>query len=331
MTASANSPGKQGAPKGGAAASGAERMDEKMHGGSGAHSAHEHEHGHEREQYFLRFPLPDRIEHIITMFSFIVLASTGLPQMFFEWAPARSVIGLVGGIETVRTIHRWAALVLILGSIWHIAAMGYKIYVQGVRLEMLPGWNDVKEAVHQLAYNFRLVKDRPKMGKYNFTEKAEYWALIWGTVVMMVTGYMLWNPIATTNFLPGQVIPIALTAHGLEAVLAVLSILTWHMYHVHLRRFNKSMFSGYLSREEMEHEHARELEKIEKGLIPPLAGDELRRRRARLYVPVAGAITVFLFLATFYFLTFEETAIITVPTPEPELAQPLISETPQTP
>jgi hypothetical protein len=146
----------------------------------------------------------------------------------------------------------------------------------------------------------------------------------------MVTGYMLWNPIATTNILPGQAIPIALTAHGLEAVLAVLSILTWHMYHVHLKRFNKSMFTGYLSREEMEEEHTRELELIESGKIPPLATDEARRRRARLYVPVAGAITVFLFLATFYFLTFEQTAITTVPTPEPEISQPLTPAPPQT-
>jgi cytochrome b subunit of formate dehydrogenase len=241
----------------------------------------------------------------------------------------------MGGIETVRIIHRWAALVLILGSIWHIAVMGYKVYVKRVRLTMLPGWNDVKEAVHMLGYNFRLVKEPPRMGKFNFTEKAEYWALVWGTVVMMVTGYMLWNPIATTNILPGQVIPIALTAHGLEAVLAVLSILTWHMYHVHLKRFNKSMFTGYISREEMEEEHQRELELIEKGKVPPLPVDEARRRRARLYVPVAGVITAFLFLATFYFLTFEETAITTVPTPEPTpapvIAQPLIPEPPQMP
>ncbi|MCZ7666212.1 MAG: hypothetical protein M5U34_02700 [Chloroflexi bacterium] len=59
-------------------------------------------------------------------------------------------------------------------------------------------------------------------------KKIEYWAVIWGTAVMILTGFTLWNPIAITQFLPGQFIPAAKTAHSAEALLAVLSIVVWH-------------------------------------------------------------------------------------------------------
>ncbi len=284
----------------------------------------------ELDEHILRFPAADRIEHIITITSFTVLAVTGLPQMYSTWPIMLAAIQGMGGIETIRIIHRVAAVVLILASIWHIAAMGYKVYVTRVRLTMLPGWKDVVDAVQGLGYNFRILKKPPRMGKFNYMEKAEYWALIWGTVVMMVTGYMLWNPIATTRLLPGAVIPVARMAHGLEAVLAVLSILTWHMYHVHLKRFNKSMFSGYISREEMEEEHQIELELHDEGKAKPLARNkENMRRRARRYVPIAGVITAMLFLATFYFLTFEQTAITTIPPSDASISVPLTPTPPQ--
>ena len=280
------------------------------------------------EQTYLRFPLGDRIEHIIMIVSFTTLAITGLPQKYSAWPLMQSMIGIMGGIETIRIIHRASAMVMIMASIYHLVVMTYKVFVLRVRMTMLPGWKDVVDAVQALGYNFRILKKPPHMGKYNYAEKAEYWALVWGTVVMMVTGYMLWNPIATTRFLPGEFIPVARTAHGLEAVLAVLSILTWHMYHVHIKRFNRSMFTGYMGREEMEEEHGQELEHIDRGTLGVPPNQERVRKRARVFVPVAAVITLFLFAATFYFLTFEQTAITTIPTPETGLSVPL-TPTPQ--
>ncbi len=268
------------------------------------------------EPTYHRWSVSDRIEHILMIGSFTALAVTGLPQKYARVPLMQDFIGLMGGIETVRIIHRWAAIIMILASIYHLAAMGYKVFVQRVRFTMLPGWKDVVDAVQALGYNLRILKTPPRMGKFTFAEKAEYWALVWGTVVMIVTGYMLWNPIATTNIFPGQIIPVARTAHGLEAVLAVLSILTWHAYHVHIKRFNKSMFTGYISHEEMEEEHPIELEHIERQTLGVPPDRERVRKRARLYVPIAAVITLFLFAATFFFLTFEETAITTIPTPE---------------
>jgi thiosulfate reductase cytochrome b subunit len=222
------------------------------------------------------------------------------------------MINLMGGVEPVRIIHRVAAIVLMAGTIYHALAVVYKISVKRVRMTMLPGWQDVKDATQTLVYNLGFKKDPIKMHRYTFGEKAEYWAVVWGTVIMVITGFMLWNPIITTNFLPGQFIPAAKAAHGAEAVLAVLSIVTWHFYNVHLKVFNKSMFTGRISRHEMEHEHALELAEFEVGRTTLEPDPAALQRRKRIFYPVATIITLVLVISLYIFVTLENTAIETV-------------------
>ncbi len=214
----------------------------------------------EKRESYVRFSLAQRIEHIVLILSFSTLAVTGLVQKFADSSISVAIITFLGGIETTRLIHRAASVVFVVESIYHLAVIGYKLYVQRKQASMLPGLKDLQDAAFQFLYNLGLRRERPKMGRYNFTEKAEYWAMVWGLVLMAVTGFMMWNPIATANILPGQVIPAAKVAHGAEAVLAVLAIFLWHFYHVHIKVFNKSMFTGKLSRHEMEEEHGEELE-----------------------------------------------------------------------
>ena len=195
---------------------------------------------------------------------------------------ASGAIGLMGGIELTPDPPR-RAILLMLTTIYHGGAVTYRIFVKRVRLTMMPGLQDVKDGLQAMGYNMGLVKSPPRMGRYNFGEKVEYWAVIWGTAIMVITGFMLWNPIATTKFLPGQAIPAAKAAHGAEAVLAALSIITWHAYHVHLKWFNKSMFTGSLTHEQMEEEHALELEEIEAGVEEPPISPAVMRRRLMVF------------------------------------------------
>jgi formate dehydrogenase gamma subunit len=271
---------------------------------------------------YARFTLDQRIEHFFLLTSFTILSITGIPQMYVSQPWAIWMIDGMGGIELVRLIHRGAAVVLMLATIYHGGIVTYKVFVSRVRLSMLPSWQDVVDGVQALGYNFGLAKRKPAMGRYNFGEKVEYWAVIWGTVVMVITGFMLWNPIATTNFLPGEVIPAAKAAHGGEALLAVLSIVTWHAYHVHVKSFNKAMFTGRISRHEMEEEHALELAEIEAGITdPPVAPDALRRRQ-RIFYPVAAVISVTLLTGLYFFVTFEQTSITTIPRQQVEVFVP---------
>jgi len=263
--------------------------------------------------YYERFSLTQRIEHVVMLSSFTTLAVTGLPQKYALNSVSQFIIRLLGGIDGTRNIHHVAAIVLILVSIYHILMLGYDLYVKRVRMSMLPTVQDGKNALQAFLYNLGFAKHRPQSGRFGFEEKAEYWALIWGTVVMAITGFFMWNPIATTQILPGQVIPAAKAAHGAEAVLAVLAILVWHFYGVHVKFFNKAMWTGKLSEEEMLHEHPLELADIKAGSAQLTVDPAQLKKRRRIYYPVAGVLAVILLLGVYAFATMETTAIVTVP------------------
>ncbi len=267
---------------------------------------------HTPARSYRRFTRSQRIEHLLTLGSFVVLAVTGLPQKYAGADWAKTMIAVMGGIESVRIIHRVAATVLMLETVYHVLALGYRLLVQRVRLTMLPGLGDAKEGLAAFMYNLGLRRDPPQAGRFSFGEKFEYWALVWGTVVMVITGFMLWNPIATTSLLPGQFIPAAKAAHGGEALLAVLSIIIWHMYHVHIRSFNKSMFTGKMSEHEMLEEHPRELADIKAGIADRPQDPAQVRRRQQRYLPVAGILAAGLLFTIYQFVTFEQTALATV-------------------
>lgn len=261
---------------------------------------------------YLRFTLSDRFEHWLQMASFTVLAVTGLVQKFAENNLSEFLIAGMGGIETVRLIHRVAAVFLMVGVVYHIGAVGYKLYVLNRRPSILLSWEDFQDAWNTLLYNLGRRERKPQFDRYSFDEKFEYWAFVWGTVVMVITGFMLWNPIAAAEIFPGQFIPAAKAAHGGEALLAVLAIIVWHMYHVHVRHFNRSMFTGYLTEEEMLEDHPRELADIKAGIRPRPVDPELVQARRRRYVPAFGVVALALLAGIFTFVTFEETAIETI-------------------
>ena len=265
------------------------------------------------QKEYARFTAGQRFEHIIILVTFTGLALTGLPQKFSDQAWAQTVIQVMGGIESIRIVHRIFATVLMAEAIYHGGIISYKLFVLGRRATMIPGIRDLRDVFQWIAFNLGLRKSHPYLPRYNFGEKAEYLALVWGTIIMVVTGFMLWNPIATTSVLPGEVIPAARVAHGAEAILAVLAIIVWHMYNVHVRRFNRSMFTGKISREAMEEEHAEELEAIEKQEFPPEPPPEVIAIRKRRFWPYATVMTILLVGGLIWFVSFEQTAIPTIP------------------
>ncbi|HRI57513.1 MAG TPA: hypothetical protein PK170_10495, partial [Anaerolineae bacterium] len=280
---------------------------------------------------YLRFLVSDRVLHFLLLISFTMLAITGLVQKYSDAGISVAIIQALGGIEQTRVIHHTFAVILIMTSIAHAVQVGYRLYVQRKAMSMMPTLGDVTDFVAAIKYNIGLSKQRPHFPRFNFMEKIEYWAVVWGTILMTITGYVLWNPVLTTQFLPGEVVPAAKIAHGMEAVLAVLSIITWHFYFVHLKLFNKSMFTGYLTEEQMEEEHPQELAKKRQGKGWRAPAPEVRYRRLKLYAPLATLFVLVSVLATWRWLTAETTAITTVPRAaiEEQAYQPLLP-TPRT-
>jgi formate dehydrogenase gamma subunit len=264
---------------------------------------------------YQRFSTSDRVQHVVMLVSFLVLTVTGLPQKFIYLNShyLDDLIELMGGLETVRVVHRWAATVLMLVTAYHLLAVAHRLLVRRVSLSMLPRYQDVVDALQAVRYNLGWAAARPRMGRFTWEEKLEYWSLIWGTIVMIATGFMLWNPVATARFLPGEFIPAAQVVHGGEALLAILAVLVWHVYAVHLRQFNRSMFTGDMSEAEMEHEHPLELERIKAGQAEPALDPAKLARRQKLFLPIAGIVAVLLLAGIYWFVTFEQTAITTLP------------------
>jgi formate dehydrogenase gamma subunit len=283
------------------------------------------ESGHE----YPRFRLMARIEHMTLLVSFTILCLTGLPQKFPFSPLSQWLIEIMGGIEAVRLIHRWAAIVLILGTVYHLLTSAYRLFVKHEDMRMLPDLKDGLDMRDTVAYNLGLIDEPPKMRKFNFGEKFEYWAVVWGTAVMILTGFILWNPIAATQFIPGNLIPVALEAHGWEAVLAAVSIVIWHLYNVLVKHRNLSMFTGTLSHKIMEEEHALELERLDAGgapwkVVPP----QILARRRRIYFAVASVVTVLALALVIWMFTFEDTAIIVEPAATRDVFVPLATPSP---
>jgi cytochrome b subunit of formate dehydrogenase len=196
---------------------------------------------------------------------------------------------------------------------YHFVAVAYKVFVLRVRWTMFPRVNDVLDALDVVRYNLGLTKEHPKLDRFNFAEKFEYWAFVWGAFLMGATGYIMWNPINALRFVSGDVIPAAKAAHGAEAILAALAILIWHFYNVHIKMFNKSMFTGKMNEHQMEEEHGYELQRIAEGRADKRPDSETIKRRERVFIPIAVVASVLMLVMIYFFVTYEETALTTVP------------------
>lgn len=265
-----------------------------------------------QSQTYERFPVWRRIEHFTMLLSFSTLGLTGLPQKYPGSTMGVAVLNFLGGIENLRNIHHIAAIIMMFGTAWHILVMGYSVFVMHDKMSMLPSLQDAKDGLQALFYNIGFAKEYPKMGRYTFEEKMEYWAFVWGAGVMGATGFLMWNPVTATQYLPGELVPAAKAAHGGEAVLAVLAIIIWHMYGVHIKRFNKAMFTGQQTEAEMLHEHPLELAEIKAGTANRRPDAATIRKRQMIYFPIAAFLTLGMLAGIFGFINAEETALTTI-------------------
>ncbi|MBI5934803.1 MAG: cytochrome b/b6 domain-containing protein [Chloroflexi bacterium] len=212
---------------------------------------------------FVRFDKQERLQHQILIGSFTALGFTGLMQSFsrFEFI-AWIINSLLGGIETLRVIHHLAAMVFAAQAIYHAVQIFNLWFIRRELGSMWPRWSDVKDLAAMLKFDLNLGRERPQFDRFSYEEKVEYWALLWGTVIMGITGLFQWFPLIITSILPGVSIPIARTIHAWEALLAVLAILTWHIYHTVIKERNQSIFTGVMSEEEMQELHPLEYRRI---------------------------------------------------------------------
>jgi len=197
--------------------------------------------------------------------SFFVLVYTGFALKFpdtwlFAW-----IVALEKGYAWRSWIHRGAALVMVFACLWHLAYLPTR-RGRAYLFDMFPRYQDVREFLQNVGYLLGLRREPPAFDRFSYIEKAEYWALVWGSVVMAVTGFMLWFENWTLRFLAKWVLDLATLVHYYEAWLATLAILVWHVYYVifnpDVYPMNWTWLTGKVSEDTLRHEHPREYERL---------------------------------------------------------------------
>jgi cytochrome b subunit of formate dehydrogenase len=232
---------------------------------------------------YLRMTLDERLQHGVLLVSFFALVITGFMLKFPDAWWVVFIRQLSGKIFDIRSVtHRVAGVVLISASLYHVC---YVLFVpRGKQLirDLVPKIQDVRDVAAVAWYNLGISKTKPKFGRFSYVEKAEYWALVWGVIVMGGTGVIMWFD----NFFMGTITKlgwdIAQTVHYYEAWLATLAIFVWHIYYVIFNPnsypMNLAWWKGTLTEEEMAEEHALELEEMQVTQLTQHAEEEFEEK-----------------------------------------------------
>ena len=172
----------------------------------------------------------ERFQHAVLVLSFFTLVWTGFALKYPDQWWARPLLLLEGRTSLRSVIHRIAACVFIAISITHVVSLIANRRLREHWKDMLPNARDPREALSNFAYNLGLGKNPPGRSAHSYIEKAEYWAVVWGAIVMAASGLMLWANNLVLKLLPKAWLDIATSVHFYEALLATLAIVVWHFY-----------------------------------------------------------------------------------------------------
>ena len=204
-----------------------------------------------------------RWQHLILLTSFIILVITGFALKF----PNSWIAAVLGNGERLRSItHRIAGVILIAAGIYHVFYLIVTREGRKLIWDLAPRPKDAFDVWATMRYYLGLGGDRPQYARFNYAEKAEYWALVWGTALMAVTGIMLWAKVWVGNLLARWWVDVATSIHFYEAILATLAIIVWHFYQVFLDPdvypMNWAWWDGKMPVEHYRHEHALDKESL---------------------------------------------------------------------
>ena len=213
------------------------------------------------ERPIVRMTAAQRWQHFVLAVSFIVLALTGFALKF----PDSWLAKVLGSSEPFRRwTHRVAGIIMLLVGAYHLVYLLTTRDGRKLVADLFPVKKDVLDAWQAVRYLTGWSSHKPQVGRFGYAEKMEYWAVVWGTIIMGATGLAIWFKIDVTRFFPRWIVAVATTIHYYEAVLACLAIIVWHFYHVifdpEIYPLNTACLDGRISEEFQTHEHPLEPE-----------------------------------------------------------------------
>jgi len=222
---------------------------------------------HVAHRLYLRMTAHERVQHGVLVISFLLLVVTGFMLTYPE---AWWVVGIrnvsARTFELRGWIHRLAGVVMLVGGAWHVCYLAFTKPGRSLFRDLFPAWRDLTDPFGVLRYNLGLSATKPAFGRFSYIEKAEYWALVWGTLLMGATGAILWFENTSIGMFSKLGFDISRTIHFYEAILATLAIIVWHFYFVifnpDIYPMNLAWLTGRMSELEMLEEHPAELARL---------------------------------------------------------------------
>ncbi|HVP39779.1 MAG TPA: cytochrome b/b6 domain-containing protein [Candidatus Saccharimonadales bacterium] len=208
------------------------------------------------EQY-VRMNLNFRIAHWLVVVSFPTLIVSGFALKYPDSWWARPILSWEHSFPLRGTVHRVAAVILVSSILYHVLHLLASRRDRVILKQMLPRLRDASDGMAMIRHNLGLSGERPRFGMFSFAEKAEYLAFVWGSVVMLGSGLILWFNDWALRLLPKWVSDAATALHFYEAWLATLAILIWHLYMVvfdpDVYPMDKAWITGNASADHLRH------------------------------------------------------------------------------
>ncbi|HLE13059.1 MAG: hypothetical protein A2504_07375 [Bdellovibrionales bacterium RIFOXYD12_FULL_39_22] len=213
-----------------------------------------------------RFSLIRRIEHILIILAFLILAITGMPQKFYETAWLGDLMDLIGGLDRARTIHHLTGILFSIQLMLHLLYIVIGIALKKISLSLLPRMQDWRDLSSSIKYYFGYKKTPPQYDTFDYKQKFEYVSILSAAIIMSISGIVLLAPVFATTFFSGQIVPAARIAHSNEALLAILLILIWHIYGAHFAPetfpMDKTIFTGLINKDDLKAKHPLEYNRL---------------------------------------------------------------------
>ncbi len=207
----------------------------------------------------LRLDRTQLVQHLLLGLSFIGLVITGFALRHPDawWVSALSTLGMD---EAARSsLHRLLAIVLIGVGLSHFI---YVTASQRGRREfrsLIPRRKDLTDLRQTILLHLSMGRKRVAYGRHDYTQKLEYWAMVWGSAIMALSGFVLWYPSEAVKVFPTWIVEAAQAIHYYEAWLAALAVVVWHfffvLFHPEVYPMSWTVLTGKMTRREVRKKH----------------------------------------------------------------------------
>lgn len=224
-----------------------------------------------------RFTSWTRATHAVLAASVFGLVLTGMPMRYQDAFWAHWLFWLERGHDQAAALHKCFAVGFFSAGAMHVGGMAAAWLTGRFKLRSILEPDSIllrPQDFLNIAGNLRFLHDRgprPDFSRFTYWEKFDYFAEIWGLVVIGSTGIVMWFPAKAAHYLPGWVVNAALIFHSYEALLAMGFLFSIHFFNTHLRPdvfpVDPVIFSGNIPLHEVEERYPGWYRRVkEKGL-----------------------------------------------------------------